>query len=136
MGGIKFSLCVAAAVSAVAACPAAAQTFTTSGAQFNAGYGRVAGQESQPATQFGTLGSMNSAMTTTLANGATTLILSGAGAAAAFGSGVTTIGSGLTVVTQSRQTTTVINFGASASASAAASVSTELNGTIDLDGPH
>jgi holdfast attachment protein HfaA len=125
----------AAAISAAAAASgAAAQSLSTSAAQFNAGYGRVAGQENRP-TSF-SANTLSADMTTVWSQGPTTLVLTGAGAsgvASGFAS-ASLFGTGLSVVTQQGRTTTVVNLGASSSA--AASAEAELNGTINLDGPH
>jgi holdfast attachment protein HfaA len=126
----------------VAGGAASAQTLTTSAASFNAGYGRAAGQENQ-GTNFASGGStLGVETTTTWTQGATTLVLTGAGASSAAGfspgSGFASLGPGFSIITRSGSTTTVINLGgaALASASASSSAATELNGTIDLDGPH
>lgn len=126
---------IVALAAALFAGPTAAQTLSTSAAQFNAGYGRFAGQENFGTSYAAGAGQLGVDTTMTWTQGATTLVLTGAGASAG-GFAATAVGGNLSVVTQQGSTTTVVTLGSGASAQAQASSQIELNGSINLDWPH
>lgn len=132
---------VSAALIALASSPAAqAQSMTTNSAEFNAGYGRVNGQENHPID-----------FTTRDANGnriiVDGLILAGedqssfaraSGAADAFagvgavGGGASAIGNNLVVVTQGNYNTVIVN--SSQTNTGPVTATTQLNGGVSGDG--
>lgn len=139
----RTGLMAAALALIVSAGVAEAQSMSTSAAQYNAGYGRIYGQENQPV-----------AATTRDANG-NRVILDGIiqtgsdqsifaraqawGAADAFAGagalgGATAIGNNLVVITQGNWNTVIVN--STQNNSGPVTANSDLNGKIVLDGPH
>lgn len=111
---LKPSLALAALlVLALPQAPAGAQTMSSNSASYNAGYGRVAGQENQPVNPSlrdasGNLVAVNGVVQT----GAGAAVFTGGAASASTGagaSGATAVGNSLTVVTQGDYNTVVVD---------------------------
>ena len=111
---IRSALIAGVALGAAGASPALAQSMSANSATYNAGYGRVAGQENQgPNTQMrdanGNLLVINGIIT----NSSNIGLFTGGGvsssASGAFAGGSTAIGNSLSVVTQGNNNTVIID---------------------------
>jgi hypothetical protein len=112
----------------------------SNGGNFNAGYGRVAGQENQPANPQLRDANGNLLIIDGVIQhgaGATTLAMAGAAgqaSGAATGQAQTSFGDHLVVMTQGNWKTVIV--GAPVANSETFSSTGDLNGKIDLDGPN
>ncbi len=94
--------------------PASAQTISSNSASYNAGYGRVAGQENRP-VEFGmrdangNLSIINGVITSGATAGAFASGAASASSGAGSGSSVTAIGNNLTVITQGDNNVVIVN---------------------------
>jgi holdfast attachment protein HfaA len=111
---VRIALIAASALGAMAAGPALAQSMSTNSASYNAGYGRVAGQENQGVNpQMRDANGNLLVIDGIITNSSNIGLFTGGGvsssASGAFAGGSTAIGNSLSVVTQGNNNTVIVD---------------------------